>query len=494
MVDPDLPESGGEAPRDPDPILDAEAETVGSVSMRAMSLRNLVALSLLALLSVGSYLLVRRSLSEQESAAAVLRISSRQRFLAERMIVSSVRLLNHFEAATTRQKLAQFEQDARELERSHDAMMNGEATSAIGGAISPEIRRIYSGAPVFLDRTIKSFLELAKRLVQASGDEETLEWINPQMDYLRAISSTPIVEELSRGLDALVDQFQKESDDRMRSTRRLESAVLATTILVLFAVGTFVFRPMIVRVRRDIEALQRAGGELRERAEALERSNAELEQFAYVASHDLQEPLRMIAAYVQLLERRYRGKLGPDADECIHFASEGATRMHRLILDLLAYSRVGTGGGRVTTDLGHVLQGVLDDMQVAIDECGARIRSNGLPHVRADPLQIGQLFQNLVANALKFRGAERPEIRIESTREGDDWHVSVRDNGIGFEMRFAERIFVIFQRLHARDRYPGTGIGLAICKKIVERHGGRIWAESKPGEGATFHFTLPARA
>src|SRR5262249_24067563 len=152
----------------------------------------------------------------------------------------------------------------------------------------------------------------------------------------------------------------------------------------------------------------------------------------------LQEPLRMIAAYVQLLDRRYKAKLGPDADECIHFASEGATRMHRLILDLLAFSRVGThGGGMVATDLGHALQGVLDDMQLAIEESGARIRSSGLPHVRADPLQAGQLLQNLVANAIKFRGRERPEIRIDSRREGDVWHVSVRDNGIGFDMRFA---------------------------------------------------------
>jgi signal transduction histidine kinase len=458
-----------------------------------MRLRNGVALALLGMLSIGSYLLVRRSLAEQESAAEVLRVANRQRFLAERMIISSVRLLNRFEAGPTRQKLVQIEQDAEELERSHASLMSGEATSAIGDAISPEIRGIYAGPPVFLDRTIRKFLELARELVRSAAEEDKLEWIQPQMDYLAAISSTPILEELSSGLDALVEQFQKESDERMRSTQRLEAAILVSTVLVLVAVGLFVFRPMALRVRRDIGELERAGAELSTRAEALERSNAELEQFAYVASHDLQEPLRMIAAYVQLLERRYKGKLGPDADECIHFASEGATRMHRLILDLLAFSRVGTqGGGMAAADLGHALQGVLDDMQVAIEESRARIRSNGLPHVRADPQQAGQLLQNLVANAIKFRGAEDPEIRIDSRREGDLWHVTVRDNGIGFDMRFADRIFVIFQRLHARDRYPGTGIGLAICKKIVERHGGRIWAESSPGEGSTFHFTLPA--
>ncbi len=487
MSDPTVPD------RNADPAVETVIRTpIGSVSVKAMRLRNGVALALLGLLAVGNYLLVRRSLVEQESATEVLRIANRQRFLAERMIVASVRLLSHYELGPTRQRLVQIEQDADELERSHAALMSGEATSAIGDAVSPEIRRIYADPPVSLDGTIRQFLKLERDLVRSSASEED-EWRPAQMQYLEEISKTSILEDVSNGLDALVAGLQSESDERMRSTQRLETVLLGSTALLLLAVGLIVFRPMVQRVRRDIEHLERASGELRARAEALERSNAELEQFAYVASHDLQEPLRMIAAYVQLLDRRYKGKLGPDADECIHFASEGATRMHRLILDLLAFSRVGThGGGMTATDLGHALSGVLDDMQVAIEESGARIRSNGLPHVRADPLQAGQLLQNLVANAIKFRGAEHPEIRIESRREGDLWHVSVRDNGIGFDMRFAERIFVIFQRLHARDRYPGTGIGLAICKKIVERHGGRIWAESMPGEGSTFHFTLPA--
>ena len=487
MPDPTLPG------RTSAPAVETAVRTpIGSVSVRAMRLRNGVALLILGLLSVGSYLLVRRSLSDQERATEVLRLANRQRFLAERMIVSSVRLVSHYELGPTRQRLVQIEQDAEELERSHAALMTGEATSPIGDAGSPEIRRIYADPPVSLDRTIGRFLELARDLVRSSADEGG-EWRQPQMQYLAEISNTSILEDLSNGLDALVAEFQKESDERMRNTQRLEAAILGTTVLVLVVVGLFVFRPMALRVRRDIGELERASAELSARAEALERSNAELEQFAYVASHDLQEPLRMIAAYVQLLDRRYKGKLGPDADECIHFASEGATRMHRLILDLLAFSRVGThGGGMVSTDLGHALQGVLDDMQVAIEESRARIRSNGLPHVRADPQQAGQLLQNLVANAIKFRGTDDPDIRIDSRREGDLWHVTVRDNGIGFDMRFAERIFVIFQRLHARDRYPGTGIGLAICKKIVERHGGRIWAESSPGEGSTFHFTLPA--
>jgi signal transduction histidine kinase len=481
MSDPTDPDRRAESAVDSPP-----RDAVGSVSVRTMRVRNGIALAVLGLLSIGSYLLVRRSLADQESAAEVLRAANHQRFLAERMIVLSMRLANHYDAVATRQKLVQIEQDADELERSHDSLMSGEATAAIGDTVSPEVRRIYGERPIHLDKTIRGFLAAVRKLVRSSEEQEKLDWMVPQLDYLADVTSTPILEDLSNGFDALVQQFQRESDERMRSTQRLEALLLGSTVLVLVVVGLFVFRPMVLHVRQDIE-------ELRDRAEALERSNSELEQFAYVASHDLQEPLRMIAAYVQLLDRRYKGKLGPDADECIHFASEGATRMHRLILDLLAFSRVGThGGGMISTDLGHALQGVLDDMQVAIEESGARIRSNGLPHVRADPLQAGQLLQNLVANAIKFRGSGQPEIRIDASREGDLWHVSVRDNGIGFDMRFAERIFVIFQRLHARDRYPGTGIGLAICKKIVERHGGRIWAESAPGEGSTFHFTLPA--
>ena len=229
-----------------------------------------------------------------------------------------------------------------------------------------------------------------------------------------------------------------------------------------------------------------------ERTLELRRSNEDLEQFAYVASHDLQEPLRMVTSYLQLLRKRYETKLDADANDFIGFAVDGAERMQRLILDLLAYSRVGTRAKAFeATDSNAVLQDALMNLQVTLRESGAVVTQSALPTVWSDPVQLTQLFQNLVGNGIKFRGEKPPSVRIEAKREDNHWHFTVADNGIGIAPKDFERIFVIFQRLHGRQRYPGTGIGLAICKKIVERHGGRIWVESEPGHGATFHFTIP---
>ena len=224
----------------------------------------------------------------------------------------------------------------------------------------------------------------------------------------------------------------------------------------------------------------------------LDRSNKELAQFAYVASHDLQEPLRMVSSYTQLLSRRYKGRLDASADEFIAFAVDGASRMQTLINDLLAYSRVGTRGKEFeATDCEAAFDQALANLKTAIEECSAVVTHGPLPTMMADRMQIGQLLQNLIGNAVKYRGAEPPQVHVSATRSGNEWVFSVRDNGIGIDPQFAERIFVVFQRLHTRDEYPGTGIGLAICKKIVERHGGRIWVESQVGSGATFYFTVP---
>jgi signal transduction histidine kinase len=229
-----------------------------------------------------------------------------------------------------------------------------------------------------------------------------------------------------------------------------------------------------------------------QRAE-LERSNRELEQFAYVASHDLQEPLRMVASYVQLLEREYGGRLGEEADEFIGFAVDGAKRMQALIQDLLTYSRVGRGEAPTEpTDLDAAFDRALNNLSAAIEEIGATVSAEDLPTVVADASQMTQLLQNLIGNALKFHGEEAVEVRVGAERHNGEWTFGVRDNGIGIDPKHAERIFAIFQRLHTRKEYPGTGIGLALCRKIVERHGGRIWVESEPGRGTTFRFTLPA--
>ncbi len=257
-------------------------------------------------------------------------------------------------------------------------------------------------------------------------------------------------------------------------------------------------RRMYNAVVRDVSERKRAEAALRARGEALARSNAELEQFAYVASHDLQEPLRMVASYTQLLARRYQGKLDAQADTYIRFAVDGAQRMQVLIHDLLALSRVGTQERpHRPVDTAKVLSGVLRWLGGALEESGGTVEVEGaLPTVLGDAGQLEQLFQNLVANALKFRKpGVAPRVVVGATRVrhggGAMWEFTVRDNGIGFEPQFAEQIFTVFQRLHTRTEYPGTGVGLAICRKIVERHGGAIRAEGAPGEGAAFHFTLP---
>ncbi len=273
------------------------------------------------------------------------------------------------------------------------------------------------------------------------------------------------------------------------------------------------FDRMAVRLKQTLASRDELNQQVRERLLAeqrlerqtadLSRSNEELQQFAYVASHDLQEPLRMVASYLQLLERRYKGRLDADADEFIGFAVDGATRMKALINALLTYSRVGTQAKpRGPTDMERVLRDVLTSLGQAIHDQDARITHDPLPVVSGDATQLGQLLQNLVANAVKFRGADAPEVHVSAQRYGGGtgappadtpggWLFSVRDNGIGIDPRYSEQVYGIFKRLHGQREYPGSGIGLAVCRKIVIRHGGSIWLESAVGEGATFFFSIP---
>ncbi len=241
----------------------------------------------------------------------------------------------------------------------------------------------------------------------------------------------------------------------------------------------------VLRLRREAEE------DLARKVEELARSNAELEQFAYVASHDLQEPLRMVAAYTQLLGERYRGKLDENADKFIGYASEGALRMQTLIQDLLAFSRIGRNGAALGhVDCDAVVEEVLLSLGPAMEETGAVVTHTALPVVWADRSQMVQIFQNLIGNAIKFRG-EDPAISVQAEKADKQWLFSVSDNGIGIAPECAENIFVVFQRLHARTEYPGNGIGLAICKKIVQRYGGKIWVEPRTGHGSIFKFTMP---
>lgn len=252
----------------------------------------------------------------------------------------------------------------------------------------------------------------------------------------------------------------------------------------------------LLQRRSAKEALQRSKDELelrvQERTADLNRSNKELAQFAYIASHDLQEPLRMIASYTQLLSERYANKLDDDAKEFIAYAVDGAHRMQALINDLLGFSRLGTRRKPFApVDCEKVFAHVVGNLELATKESAAVVTHERLPTIIGDDQQLVQLFQNLIGNAIKFRGADSPRVHVSAVMQGKEWIFRVRDNGIGIDPQYFDQIFVIFQRLHSRTEYPGTGIGLAISKKVVELHGGRIWVESEPGKGSTFCFSIP---
>jgi light-regulated signal transduction histidine kinase (bacteriophytochrome) len=248
----------------------------------------------------------------------------------------------------------------------------------------------------------------------------------------------------------------------------------------------------ITERKRAQEGLAHANAELEVHAEELERSNMDLQQFAYAASHDLSEPLRMVSSYVQLLAKRYGDKLDSDAEEFIGFALDGVVRMQALIDGLLMYSRAGTSDYATDpVDCNEIADATLLMLKTAIEERNAEVTVDPLPTVTGDANQLAQLLQNLIGNATKFVADGPPRVHVSAEREGQEWHFRVSDNGIGIDPAHLDRIFNVFQRLHGRGEYPGSGIGLAICKRIVERHGGRIWVESEPGQGSTFNFTIP---
>lgn len=297
--------------------------------------------------------------------------------------------------------------------------------------------------------------------------------------------------DMDQRFDAVFEDFlaqATEVESHLRQHMRAELGRFKITqgVLIGACVGSALLVAVLLRRLRRREALA-----LKE----LERSNADLEQFAYVASHDLQEPLRMVVSYTQLLAEQYHGKLDADADDFIDFACSGARRMQQLIQDLLEYSRVGKcETAYEATDTGAVVGEVLDALCVTIAESGAVINQHSLPIVRADPTQLARVFQNLLGNAIKFRDNGKPEIDIGAEHRDREWMFWVRDNGPGIDPQDAERIFMIFQQLQSQSAHGGTGIGLAICKRIVERDGGRIWMESEPGEGSTFYFTIPTES
>jgi PAS domain S-box-containing protein len=330
-----------------------------------------------------------------------------------------------------------------------------------------------------LDGIVRSWNSAAERLLGYRADEIIGQPVTRFIPDDRQDEESEIIRQIKLGIS--VDHFE--------TVRRRKDGSLVEVSLTISPIrnhdGVVVGASKIMR---DITEQKRFENELR-------RSNAELEYFAYVASHDLQEPLRMVAAYTELLAQRYRGRLDERADKYIDYAVDGAKRMQHLVADLLAFSRVGSQGKPlVPVAADSVLKSVIHLLREPIRKSGAAVEVGTLPVVLADEGQLCQLFQNLIGNAIKFRGDSPPRIVINAERQNQHWLLSVNDNGIGIDMQYAERIFQMFQRLHERGEYEGSGIGLAIAKKIIERHGGRIWLESQLGHGTTFFFTLPVTA
>ncbi len=325
-------------------------------------------------------------------------------------------------------------------------------------------------------------------------DERGAEWarysrVGAPKRHLLAVS-TPVVvpgARLGAAVVGRVDVLMDPGD--IRAALAWQVAALLAFNGLLAAVILFGGGYIIRRLTEGMRELARQAA----RAEELGRSNRELEEFAYIASHDLQAPLRRIAGFAQLLEKRYAGKLDIEADDFIKRITAGTVRMQQLIQDLLTYSRAGSRQLEpVPTDLNALLRDVLADLDSALKEAGGKVASGPLPIIAVDAGQVTRLFLNLIGNAVKFRGDRPPEIAVAARREGGEWVFSVADNGIGIEPQFTSDVFKMFRRLHSTSAYPGTGIGLAVARKIVERHGGRIWIESEPGKGATFYFTLGA--
>ncbi|MDP4175942.1 MAG: ATP-binding protein [Bacteroidota bacterium] len=350
------------------------------------------------------------------------------------------------------------------------------------------------------ERFSTAFKSNPSALVLSRLEDGTIQEVNDSFIKLVGWSRDEVIGKSSVSLNIFRDQNERNKNaNLLREQKQVnnqeikintktneERIVLLSSNLLKMSQGDMILTSMQDRTEQRIVEQK-----LHDTLNELERSNKELEQFAYITSHDLQEPLRMLANFSKLLSNAYKGKLDSRADEYLHFIIDGAKRMQNLISDLLTYARVTARPAPFAqTDLNAIMDEVQRDLQLIISESGTQIFYEQLPVINADPIQIKQLFQNLIQNAIKFRGESEPRIQITHELKDNKWHFSVSDNGIGIKPQFYERIFVIFQRLHEKERYPGTGIGLSICRKIVERHGGSIWVESEEGKGSTFHFTI----
>jgi len=375
------------------------------------------------------------------------------------------------ELAGMRQRVAKLEELETERKRVEEVLRESEAK------YSALVENSRDGIVILQDGVMK-FVNTASLEIVGYTPEELL-----GIDFLKVV--TP--EDREMVIKRYADRMAGKEVPSIYEMALIRKDGITVPVEVNATFINYEGRPADLVVIRDITERKRAEEELR-------RSNQELEHFAYIASHDLQEPLRMVSSYTQLLAQRYKDKLDADADEFIHYVEDGVSRMRALINGLLVYSRVGTSGAAFElTDCEAAFDCALTNLQVAVDGSGAVITHHPLPVVMADASQLTQVFQNLIGNAIKFCSQELPRIHVAAEPRGNEWLFSIRDNGIGIDPQYHDRIFDMSQRLHSRTEYPGSGIGLAICDKVLKRHGGRIWVESETGKGATFYFTIPIK-
>ena len=350
------------------------------------------------------------------------------------------------------------------------------------------MRTIFEGSA---DGLLLLDLESKKALSRNGRFDEMFDTKGKKTLVAKELSEVLNIELHGESLDPLLKEIKKTGSVKREEIYMMEDSRIFWGGVVIKKIEIAGKPSLLIRVS-DISAIKEAEERLREKMEELSRSNKDLELFSYSVSHDLQEPLRTVSNFAQLLAKRYKGKLDKDADEFIGFVTDGTQRMQRMINDMLTFSRVGTKGKPFEpTDLDKVIEEVLQNLRGAIDDSKAVVAHDPLPTVKADWSQISLLFQNLIGNAIKFRGKEPPKIQVTCEKKEKEYVLTVKDNGIGIDPKDFNRLFVIFQRLHSASEYPGTGMGLAICKRIVERHGGKIWVESEPGKGTAFYFTLP---
>jgi PAS domain S-box-containing protein len=388
-----------------------------------------------------------------------------------------------------------------QAERSHQILME---EMAARGQAEEELRHLAEGDRLASEAKLRSYFEAASQGILAFDRKGLIVLVNRRIEEMFGYKR---VELLGKPLEILIPRRPSGdsetpdffSEPSVRTAGRSGMKLIGrrkdrTEFPVEMGLSYLKGDEDVVALGllSDITEQTRSLAEIERVNDELRRSNADLEQFAYVASHDLQEPLRMVTSYLNLLERRYKDRLDADAGEFIHFAVDGATRMKGLIQDLLRFSRVGHQVLHIREVDGEpVLQAALLNLKAAIDEHAAEVTADPLPTIPCDPGLLTQVFQNLIGNALKFHAEAKPRVHISAERVGAEWVFSVKDNGIGINPVHVDRIFRIFERLHNAEQYPGTGVGLAVVKKIVERHGGRIWVSSEPGQGATFLFSLP---